>query len=176
MQRRIEQLAGRLHGIGVRRGDRVAFLGLNQPMFLFTLFASAPWGNFVPVNFRFTGPEVTANVGDAEACVLIADAQHRSLIEWGARRSDADPPLPERTRDRSWQGIDDGQYIATSPVRVDADEVAVIMYTSGTTGRAKGARLTHGNFWWNNTNAMNNFHVLANDVTAARIVVLTLTP
>jgi hypothetical protein len=36
--------------------------------------------------------------------------------------------------------------------------------------------LTHGNFWWNNTNAMNNFHVLANDVTAARIVVLTLTP
>jgi acyl-CoA synthetase (AMP-forming)/AMP-acid ligase II len=65
------------------------------------------------------------------------------------------------------KGIDDGRYIATSTVRVDADEVAVIMYTSGTTGRAKGAMLTHGNFWWNNTNAMHNFDVLANDVTLA---------
>ena len=57
MQQRIEQLAGRLHGLGVRRGDRVAFLGLNQPMFLFALFASARLGAiFVPLNFRLTGP------------------------------------------------------------------------------------------------------------------------
>ena len=62
MQQRIEQLAGRLHGLGVRRGDRVAFLGLNQPMFLFALFASARLGAiFVPLNFRLTGPEVAAN-------------------------------------------------------------------------------------------------------------------
>jgi fatty-acyl-CoA synthase len=168
MQQRIEQLAGRLHGIGVRLGDRVAFFGLNQPMFLFTLFASARLGAiFVPLNFRFTGPEVAASVGDAEACVLIADAQHRSLIDGARGDLTSIRHFLSEHETEGWQGIDDGRYIATSPVRVDADEVAVIMYTSGTTGRAKGAMLTHGNFWWNNANAMHNFDVLANDATLA---------
>jgi hypothetical protein len=55
MQQRIEQLAGRLHGLGVKMGDRVVFIGLNQPMFLFALFASARLGAiFVPLNFRLT--------------------------------------------------------------------------------------------------------------------------
>ena len=168
MQQRIEQLAGRLHGLGVRRGDRVAFLGLNQPMFLFALFASARLGAiFVPLNFRLTGPEVAANVGDADVSVLIADAQHRSLID-GVR---ADLPsvrhfLSDDETD-DWRRLDDGRRVATDPVRVDSDEVAVIMYTSGTTGRAKGAMLSHGNFWWNNTNAVHNFDVLASDVTLA---------
>src|ERR1700737_5188282 len=41
MQQSIEQLAGRLHGLGGGRGDRLAFLGLNQPMFLLPVFGSA---------------------------------------------------------------------------------------------------------------------------------------
>ena len=168
MQQQIEQLAGRLHGLGVQRGDRVAFLGLNHPMFLFALFASARLGaTFVPLNFRLTGPEEAANIGDADASVLIADIRHRSLID-GARAelSSVRHFLTEEETD-GWQAIDDGGRVATDPIRVDPDEVAVIMYTSGTTGRAKGAMLTHGNLWWNNVDAMHNFDVLAGDVTLA---------
>ena len=163
MQQRIEQLADRLHGLGVRRGDRVAFLGLNQPMFLFALFASARLGAiFVPLNFRLTGHEVAANVGDADVSVLIADAQHRILID--RVRADLRSVRHFLSEDETagWQPVDDGQRAASDTVRMDFDEVALIMYTSGTTGRTKGAMLTHGNLWWNNTNAMHNIDVLAN--------------
>jgi fatty-acyl-CoA synthase len=134
MQQRIEQLAGRLHGLGVRRGDRVAFIGLNQPMFLFALFASARLGAiFVPLNFRLTGPEVAANVRDADASVLIADAAHRSLVD-GVRADLASVRylLSEDETD-GWQPIDGGRPMAADQVSVLPDEVAVIMYTSGTT-------------------------------------------
>jgi fatty-acyl-CoA synthase len=163
MQQRIEQLAARLHGLGVQRSDRVAFLGLNQPVFLFALLASArPGAIFVPLNFRLTGPEVAANVGGADVSLLIADAQHRILID-GVR---ADLPSVRHYLSEyetyGWRPADDGQRAASDAVRVDSDEVALIMCTSDTTGRAKGAMLTHGNLWWNNTNAMHNIDVLAN--------------
>lgn len=55
---RIEALAGRLLHLGVGRGNRVAFLGTNQPAFLETMFAAARINAiFMPLNFRLTGPE-----------------------------------------------------------------------------------------------------------------------
>src|SRR5262245_35194581 len=168
MQQRIEQLAGRLDRLGVRQGDRVAYLGINQPTFLFALFATVRLGAiFVPLNFRLAGSEVAANVGDAGASVLIADTQHRNLVN--SVRTDLSSVRHFVTEGASegWQPIDDGGHVGTETVLADADDVAVIMYTSGTTGRAKGAMLTHGNLWWNNTSAMHQFDVLASDVTLA---------
>ncbi len=145
------------------QGDRVAFLGLNQPMFFFVMFAAARLGAiFVPLNFRLTGPELAFMIDDCGASALIVDAQLRPVVE----------PLREWLRSvKAFLAAEDetlwtkSPAPATEPLRVGEDDVAMIMYTSGTTGRPKGAMLTHGNFWWNNVNGMHAIDCLADDVT-----------
>ncbi len=75
MQQAIEDCAARLAALGMAKGDRVAFLGLNQPMFFFAMFAAARLGAiFVPLNFRLTGPELAFMIEDCAASALIVDA------------------------------------------------------------------------------------------------------
>ena len=82
MLRRIDSLAADLQQGGVCHGDRVAFLGLNQPAFFETLFAAVRLGAiFVPLNFRLTGPELAFIINDAGIHTLVADQLHRPLAE-----------------------------------------------------------------------------------------------
>jgi fatty-acyl-CoA synthase len=164
----IEQYAARLAGLGVAHRSRVAFLGQNQPDFLVTLFAAARLGAiFVPLNFRLTGPEIAFIVSDCGAEVLIADPAHRPVIdsvrgELGTVRHF----LTTQSDAARWERLDAPASGATvAPFATAPEDVAVIMYTSGTTGRPKGAMLTHGNIWWNNANAMHTIDFEQNDVT-----------
>jgi fatty-acyl-CoA synthase len=162
MQAAIADCAARLGALGVGRGDRVAFLGHNQPMFFFSMFATARLGAiFVPLNFRLTGPELAFMLEDSGAVVLIVDAQHAQTIT---------PVRETLTGLRAVLSAEDETTWTSDPpaaqqVAVGEDDVAMIMYTSGTTGRPKGAMLTHGNFWWNNTNSLHATEALQNDVT-----------
>ncbi len=155
LQRRVERMAAVLLQGGVGPGDRVGYLGFNDPMFLVALFASARLGAiFVPLNFRLTGPEAAFVARDAGVHTLLCDAAHRSVID-GVRSE-----LPCRR----WLAVGGEQAAGWElvpaldrpcgdvPTEVSAayDDVAVIMYTSGTTGTPKGAMLTHGNFWTQN--------------------------
>jgi fatty-acyl-CoA synthase len=157
-ERQIAGLAGTLRAGGVVRGDRVGYLGLNHPSFLVALFAASRLGAiFVPLNFRLTGPEIEYIVNDAGIHTLLVGEEHRELTA-GIRENlcckrflfadsppGGEPVVPQRG--------------------ARADDVALIMYTSGTTGRPKGAMLTNGNLWWNNVNAMLTMDVLQDDVT-----------
>ena len=169
LQHRIDRLAGALRANGACQGDRVGFLGFNQPAFLETLFATARLGAiFVPLNFRLTGPELRYIIDDAGVHTLIVDAPHRPVIdqiraELPCRRFlSADQPA------ESWpaiQALIEAHAPIGSGTGVAEDDTAVIMYTSGTTGRPKGAMLTHGNIWWNNINAMHAFDVKESDIS-----------
>ena len=84
------KLAHGLHALGVNPGDRVGFLGLNHPRFLFALFAAAKLNAiFVPLNFRLTGPELSFIISDAGMHTLVYEEAFASIVE-------LDPWRPER--------------------------------------------------------------------------------
>jgi fatty-acyl-CoA synthase len=167
----VERLASVLHAGGVRPGMRVAYLGLNHPMFFAALFASARLGAvFVPLNFRLTGAELDYIINDAGVHTLLVGAGHLAVIDsvranlccqrhWCAEGETSDA--------RRWPVLADAMAAAPrasgAPAAPANDDVAMIMYTSGTTGRPKGAMLTHGNFWWNHVGELYSVDVLADD-------------
>ena len=163
MQRDIEACASRLQALGVAKGDRVAFLGLNQPMFFFAMFATSRLGGiFVPLNFRLTGPELAFMINDCGAAALIVDAHLAPVIApIREQLTTLKAFLPAENED-NWVS---GELIPPPAVANGDDDVAMIMYTSGTTGRPKGAMLTHGNFWWNNINYLHIGDTLQDDIT-----------
>lgn len=162
----IDTLAGRLCAHGVEPGVRVAFLGFNQPEFLIALFAAARIGAiFVPLNFRLTGPELSMIINDCGAHTLIVDAHHRPVIESVRSELTSVARFFCTHPAEGWLPLTGTEPPIDACVRVKPDDPVIIMYTSGTTGKPKGATLTHGNLWWNNTNAVFNFDVMQDDVT-----------
>ena len=166
-QARIESLAARLTAMGVERGARVAYLGLNHPAFLITMFACARIGAaFVPLNFRLAGPEIAYIVNDCGAVALITDTTLRPVAESvRGELANVRQFLAVEGAVPGWEALQAEGAPPVAQVRVGPDDIAVIMYTSGTTGRPKGAMLTHSNLWWNNTNALHAVDVIENDVT-----------
>jgi len=152
--RRADALARALADLGVGRGDRVALYMQNRPEAMESFFAVLKVGAAaVPLNPRFTVEEIDYHVNDAVARVLItgeevadvvAKARDRlvsveHVICAGSAGSDDDGMADFDTL----VARHDGQRFPA--VDVDDDELAWLAYTSGTTGRAKGAMLTHGN-------------------------------
>jgi len=164
------KVAHGLHALGVNPGDRVGFLGLNHPRFFFTLFAAAKLNAiFVPLNFRLTGPELKFIIRDAGLHTLVYEEAFASIVD--AIRAE----LPvreyvcavEQSGSRGFDSLLHDQRDTDLDYPVAMSDVALIMYTSGTTGRPKGAMLTHGNIIWNNINAS-----LADDATSQEITLV----
>jgi fatty-acyl-CoA synthase len=168
---RVRRWATVLADGGVEPGDRVAYLGLNDPSILEALFATAHLGAvLVPLNFRLTGPELAFMIEDAGAHTLLVDEQHVPVID--AVRADLSVGrFVHVAAGAPSDGWEDGNALvaAAAPLAqrrpVAPDDPAVIMYTSGTTGRPKGAVLTHANLWWHNIGIVLALDVAYDDVS-----------
>jgi acyl-CoA synthetase (AMP-forming)/AMP-acid ligase II len=167
LDRRTDLLASALRALGVRRGDRVATLQHNCAEFLELLFATAKLGAiFVPVNFRLAPPEVTYLLSDSGADVFVWSA---GLSELARAALDGDG-VRVRARvviggERGGDEMDYESLIASVETAGDRQDVAggdvaMLMYTSGTTGRPKGVMLTHDNLFWQATNALSAYRGL----------------
>lgn len=171
---RTSALADALHQRGIRRGDRVALLALNSPEFLEVLLAAAKLGAItVPVNFRLTADEVRYVLTDSGASALLYSGQLAPVAKTAADGLHVHTlaEIPSAA-DRAAGGASEYEDLVASgsssfPEQdIAADDVTVIMYTSGTTGFPKGAMLTHSNLLWQTIHAMSMFEGLSRrDVT-----------
>jgi long-chain acyl-CoA synthetase len=160
LERGSARAAALLAARGVGRGDRVAIQLPNVPAFADFYFAALRLGAVVvPVN-----PLLRA----AESAYTLEDAEARLLIAW----HESEPPerdLAERVEvvrieEPFGRGVLDGFDAADAVVDVDPGETAVILYTSGTTGRPKGAELTHRNLGLNTRAVVAALGIGADDV------------
>jgi malonyl-CoA/methylmalonyl-CoA synthetase len=135
------RMAGRLQSAGAKSGDRIA-VQVEKSIEALAVFWACVRGGFVflPLNTAYTMTEVAYFLSDAEASVFIVSPQ---------REDDAKAVAPQctvLTLDDTGQGtVLESASDQYTDVSATWNDVAAILYTSGTTGRSKGAMLTHGN-------------------------------
>jgi fatty-acyl-CoA synthase len=163
---RVNRLVGALGELGVRRADRVAYLGANHPAFLETMFATAALGAvFVPLNTRLAAPELGYMLDDSGSSVLVWAPEMGGIVGALGDR----PTLRHRIAladpgDAGYEALlgRGGSMSIDTPVSLD--DIAIVMYTSGTTGSPKGAMLTHGNLTWNCYNMLIDLNFASDEV------------
>jgi len=153
LDQRVSALANALHRRGVTSGDRVLILMLNRNEFIESFLAINKLGAIaVPVNFRMTPAEIAYLVSDCQARIVITEAV---LAGVATAVRDIDPTLTTvivagGATEQGVLGYDDllAETGEQAPlVDIPNDSPALIMYTSGTTGKPKGAVLTHTNIY-----------------------------
>jgi acyl-CoA synthetase (AMP-forming)/AMP-acid ligase II len=133
-------LALRERGCGV--GDRVALVVENSVAWVELFYGIVATGALVvPINLRLMPGEIAHILRDAEPAVVICEDQFRALLA-GAPGSAAILPLADLEREA------DASAAAAFPVLPEAPDDCMIIYTSGTSGDAKGAIATHANFFF----------------------------
>ena len=139
--------ANALVSLGVKPGDRVAVQVEKSPeALLLYLGCVRAGGVFLPLNTAYTTAELEYFIGDAEPSLLVCDPAKRDALAGVAAKAKTGAV---ETLDAKGEGSLSAKALAGSPEFADVarkpEDLAAILYTSGTTGRSKGAMLTHAN-------------------------------
>jgi len=138
-----EKAAGLLQQMGLSKGDRIAIMSQNTVGFVIAFYGSLMAGGVVvPINHKLMAPEVDYVLGHSEARIFLFDG---SLAGVAGKLSAS---VRKLALDSAAQGFERFEDLLTpappfSPVEIGDDDLAEILYTSGTTGKPKGCMHTH---------------------------------
>jgi acyl-CoA synthetase (AMP-forming)/AMP-acid ligase II len=148
---RVTRLANALAALGISKGDRIAVLDTNSPRYVEAYFAASTLGAvFVPLNYRAKADELEYMLTAADTRVLLVGDRYVPLV---AQVRDRLPCVTQflalespAAQMRSCEELIARAGAEAIEAEMDEDDVNILMYTSGTTGRPKGVMLTHGDF------------------------------
>ena len=155
LKERVNRMGNALYALGARKGDRVAILSQNSFEYIESALSVPNAGLiYVVCNFRLAPPEIAAVLSDAEPSILIVQEQFAEI----ARGILSSIPSVQKIiyfgssdkRPEGWFDYEELiEHSSPAEVAVDVfeDDIAMLMYTSGTTGLPKGVMQTHGNFY-----------------------------
>jgi len=156
----VQKFAGALSQLGIQRGQHVALLLPNVPHFTIAYFGTLYGGRtVVPLNVLLTGDEIAYHLDDSDAVALIAWEGFFDAAKAGfdkvptckhliiAKAAPTDVTAPEGALNMTALIAGGTPMLETAPTM--PDDTAVILYTSGTTGKPKGAELSHFNLFYN---------------------------
>ncbi|MCJ8500697.1 class I adenylate-forming enzyme family protein [Desulfatitalea alkaliphila] len=175
--KQLEEITNRLawgfRAIGLKKNDRVALLHPNHSDVILAYIAIAKAGGAtVPINTLYSPAEIEYIINDAGASFLVTTADHHDQL------AQIIPNLTEMKQvlvKRGAQTIEDvfeghiGPLKTVKQEHSDPEAPAIIFYTSGTTGKPKGVKITHKNLTFSGPNVAQSYGLRENDVTIAAL-------
>lgn len=178
-----QKLAGSLKKLGVERGQHVALMLPNVPQFTIAYYAVHYVGGVVvPLNVLLKGDEVQYHLDDSDSVAMIVWEGFLEHAQAGFARADVCKHLVVAKADPTDVAAPDGMHNMTALIGTGEpvaelpdtmpDDTAVMLYTSGTTGRPKGAELSHFNMFYNAEYSSTKLMPLDEDTTALAVLPL----
>jgi o-succinylbenzoate---CoA ligase len=163
LDQQADQLARRLAALNVCAGERVALLAANSPAYVAFVHALTRLGAvLVPLNIRLSEKELSWQLSDVRATLLVSDHKHTALAEEIAQglpevahaAISIQPASPQSSITHSvvlhsGDALVEATSDALLRTLIDLNDTQAIIYTSGTTGHPKGVLITYGMQWWN---------------------------